>query len=241
MEITFTSDIPVTLVQSMGGDEMVAGAAWVSTSGDDVLRKLQDEGPDKIKGLINYLIKHRHGTPFEHGASTFFVRAPLFVWREWHRHRVGHSYNEESGRYSILKPDFWIPNPQRKLIPVEGYKSARPEFGPATNEEYEWLVNSIKENSRDCYIRYQEALDRGYAKEVARVHLPLNIRSSCWVTVNPRSLMAFLSLRTHDPEATFVSYPQSEIEEAARVTEELFAQHWPITYKAFCDNGRVGP
>src|SRR5690606_27942347 len=100
------------------------------------------------------------------------------------RHRIGQSYNEQSGRYSQLEPDFWIPAPDRPLLPVEGYKSARPQFGPATDDEYRWLVESIKENSKECYIRYQEALDRNYAKEVARVHLPVNIRSSCWVTVN---------------------------------------------------------
>lgn len=241
MNIQFTSDIRVNLVQQMGGDLMVAAAAWVSTGGEDAYKRAEAEGMEKVTGLINYLMRNRHGTPFEHGALTFFCRCPKFVWSEWHRHRVGHSYNEESGRYTQLKPEFWIPSRNRKLIPTAKHKPSAPEFGPATDEEYEWFVNSLKENSEACYRRYQEAIDRGYALECARAHLPVNFFSSCWVTVNPRSLMAFLSLRTHDPEATFVSRPQAEIEEAARVAETFLKEGWPLTYAAFVKHGRVGP
>lgn len=241
MEIVFTSDIRVNLVQQMGGDDMIAAAAWVSTNGQEALEKLERDGPEKLPGLINFLMKHRHGTPFEHAALTFFCRAPLFVWREWHRHRIGFSYNEESARYKQLEPEFWIPKRSRNLVPEPDFKPAKPKFVEATDSEYGWFVNSLRENSRECYIRYQEAIDRGFAKECARAHLPVNIYSSCWVTCNPRSLMAFLSLRTHDPEAMFVSHPQAEIEEAARVAEIFLQEGWPLTYAAFVANGRVGP
>jgi thymidylate synthase (FAD) len=102
--------ITVRLVQKMGGDHMVVAAAKVSTSGDEAMAYAEPEH-GQAAGLINYLMAHRHGTPFEHAAMTFFVHAPIFVWREWHRHRIGFSYNEESARYKQLKPVFWVPPP----------------------------------------------------------------------------------------------------------------------------------
>lgn len=216
---------------------MVVAAARVSTSGEDALAYLDPSKAEESKGLINYLMKHRHSTPFEHAALTMFVHAPIFVWREWHRHRVM-SYNEESGRYKQLDPVFWIPSPTRKILPVENFKPARPQFRAATLDEYNWLVTSMASDYQTIYDNYQEKLDRGYAKEVSRATLPVGIFSSCWVTCNPRALMAFLSLRTHNPEAIFVSYPQAEIEEAALQTEEILKTYWPITHEAFVKNGR---
>jgi thymidylate synthase (FAD) len=241
VEIVYKSTITVKQIQIMGGDHMIVATAKVSTSGEEAEEFAKLESAEGNWGLINYLVKQRHGTPFEHGAVTFFVHAPIFVWREWHRHRIGFSYNEESGRYKELSPVFYIPPPERKLIPVKNYKAARPEFGPASPEEYSWLVEDLKAGYEDAYRRYKERLNRGYAKEVARAGLPVGIFSSCWVTCNPRSLMSFLSLRTHEPDAKFVSYPQAEIEVAARVAETFLAKGWPLTYKAFCQNGRVGP
>src|SRR5262245_3249113 len=92
--IETTDRITVKLVQKMGGDHMVVAAAKVSTSGDEALKFAEQENIGANAGLINYLMKHRHGTPFEHAAMTFFVHAPIFVWREWHRHRIGFSFNE---------------------------------------------------------------------------------------------------------------------------------------------------
>jgi len=236
-----TDKITVQPIQSMGGDAMVVAAAKVSTTGEEALAFASADQAEANAGLINFLMSHRHGTPFEHASMTFFVHAPIFVWREWHRHRIGFSYNEESGRYKQLKPVFWVPRPDRKLLPVPGYKAARPQFQPASPEEYAWLVEDLMAGYADAYRRYQERLDRGYAKEVARAGLPVAIYSACWVTCNPRSLMSFLSLRTHEPDAKFVSYPQAEIEQAARVAETFLAEGWPITYASFVKNGRVGP
>ena len=495
----FTSEITVSLIQQMGGDHMIVAAAKVSTSGEEAATFATIEATSSNFGLINYLIKHRHGTPFEHGALTFFVKAPIFVWREWHRHRIGfclagdteiwnesiakncgrtirkrkikdlydvwvngvhdslgrvrflpsvrqqklrvlnentgffelgsiddviqsgikecllvetehkkgwsikcskdhriltsegwvkagdltgseyiavvgkksafehrqippalragigvwtsmqraslilkdsncyicgglfckenlvldhvvsvaenlklaldvanlkptclachrlktngeqllanrcnlagakfvrlkrkpivvseemtydicmkapwhnfvangivvhNSYNEESGRYKQLEPVFWIPPADRKLLPAPDYKAARPVFVSADEETYQWLVEDMKEGYLDAYARYERRLKKGIAKEVSRAGLPVGIYSSCWVTCNPRSLMSFLSLRTHEPSAKFVSYPQAEIEVAARVAEQFLATGWPLAYKAFCENGRVGP
>ena len=156
------------------------------------------------------------------------------------------SYNEESGRYKQLEPVFWIPRRERPLLRGAGYRPSRPTFEPlpegaAGDEQHAGLVEASRAVCELAYRHYQVEIERGIAPEVARRLLPVSIYSSCWVTCNPRSLMHFLSLRTHDTGARFVSYPQAEIEEAARLAEELFSQGWPLTYRAFIDAGRVGP
>lgn len=238
----YQSDVKVTQIDKMGGDYMVVAAAKVSTEGDDTLQYLKPECAEENAFLINYLMKHRHGTPFEHSAMIFFVHAPIFVWREWHRHRIGFSYNEESGRYKELKPVFYLPERDRPMMKVEGWKPGRPKFTVCqSTTTFNRLCSNLKKGYRIGYEMYQENLALGIDPGLARDCLPLGIYSSCWVTCNPRSLMAFLSLRTNEMEATFVSYPLWEIELAARICEEIFAKGWPISYKAFCDNGRVGP
>jgi len=123
----FISTVDVRLIQSMGSDAHLASAAWVSTSAEDGLKRAA-ENPADVSGVINYLMKHRHGTPFEHSAMTFYVHAPIFVWREWHRHRIGFSYNEESGRYKQLDPVFYIPDRERPVVKVDSWKPGRPKF-----------------------------------------------------------------------------------------------------------------
>lgn len=242
-EIIFTSKITVTPIQEMGGDHMVVAAARVSTDPQAALAAANDK--EESQGLINYLMKHRHGTPFEHSSMSFYVHAPICVWREWHRHRIGFSYNEESGRYKQLDPVFYIPDRDRPMIPRPGFKSARPGFDLPTDDEYQELVAALKEGYTQAYRIYERLLGDGeiprFDRGLARNILGVGIYSSCWVTCNPRSLMAFLSLRTHEPEASFVSYPLWEIEVAARSAEKILAASWPMTYKAFCDNGRVAP
>lgn len=241
-QIVLTSEITVRPIQQMGGDHMIVAAARVSTSGPEALKWADPEFASEGAGLIKYLMRHRHGTPFEHSAMTFFCHAPLFVWREWHRHRVGFSYNEESGRYKQLEPVFWIPGRERPMMVPDGYKSARPRFLRCEDDDaYLALVARSRKVYETCYAAYLTEIDAGFAKEVARRYLPLAVYSSCWVTCNPRSLMHFLSLRTHEADAEFVSYPQAEIEEAARLVETFLESGWPLTYRAFVANGRVGP
>lgn len=242
--IQLTSEITVRLISSMGGDHMVVAAAKVSTSGEEALQFASKETENF--GLINYLMKFRHGTPFEHSCLTFFVHAPIFVFREWHRHRIAFSYNEASARYSKLEPIFWIPRRNREMLPVEEWKPGRPKFLEIPDnfdgdQKYDREIARDREVYEKAYSSYLESISDGIAMEVARCKLPVGIYSSCWVTCNPRSLMAFLSLRTHDPLAKFVSYPQSEIEEAALLCEDSLKIGWPLTHKAFVENGRVGP
>lgn len=238
MEIKFTSDITVRLIDKMGGDDMVVRAARVSTQGADSWKVDQDDAA----GLIGYLMKHRHGTPFEHGALTFCVHAPIFVWREWHRHRIGFSYNEESARYKTLEPVFYVPRRDRPMAKVGDWKPGRPKFLQLDNDYYfDKLIRNLRSSYAPAYETYLDNLALGIDPGLARDCLPVGIYSSCWVTCNPRSLMSFLSLRTHEPAAKFVSYPLWEIEEAARQCEAEFAEAWPLTHQAFVANGRVGP
>lgn len=238
----FKSTIDVKLIQTMGGDHMVVAAAKVSTNGTDAL-KFSDPGiAEDNYGLINYLMKHRHGTPFEHSAATFFVHAPIFVWREWHRHRIGFSYNEESGRYKQLKPVFYVPDRERPMMKVDGWKPGRPKFLRCNDDNvFDRLLTNLESSYEAAYRTYERNLALGIDPGLARDCLPVGIYSGCWVTCNPRSLMAFLSLRTHEPTAKSVSYPLWEIEMAARACEKMFGEGWPLTYKAFCENGRVAP
>ena len=238
----FKSEVDVSVIQSMGGDHMVVAAAKVSTNGPSCQVFARTECAADNTGLINYLMKHRHGTPFEHSAITFFVHAPIFVWREWHRHRIGFSYNEESGRYKQLDPIFYIPDRERPMMKVEGWKPGRPKFTRCEYDAtFEKLVDNLKDSYYASYKAYQENLALQIDPGLARDCLPVGIYSGCWVTCNPRSLMAFISLRIHEPDATFVSYPLWEINLAARACEKALEAGWPITYKAFIANGRVAP
>ena len=236
-EIVFREDMSVELVKSSASDADVIWAARVSTAGD---KSLEDVGGDasKSEGLINYLARERHGSPFEHTSMTFFISAPIFVFREFMRHRIA-SYNEESGRYRELKPVFYIPSKERKLVQIG--KAGAYTFVDGTPEQYEITVKSIKETCILAYGNYQKMLDAGVAREVARAVLPVTLYSSMYVTMNARALMNFLSLRTSRDGSHFPSYPQREIEMVAEKMEAEFAKLMPITYGAFQKSGRIAP
>ena len=236
-EIIFRDDMSVELVKSSASDADVIWAARVSTAGD---KSLEDVGADaaKSEGLINYLARERHGSPFEHTSMTFFISAPIFVFREFMRHRIA-SYNEESGRYRELKPVFYIPSKERKLVQIG--KAGAYTFVDGTPEQFEMTVAAIKETCNLAYANYQKMLDAGVAREVARAVLPVTLYSSMYVTMNARALMNFLSLRTAREGSHFPSYPQREIEMVAEKMEAHFAKLMPITYGAFQKSGRIAP
>lgn len=232
-DITLRSDFDVELVQHMGSDEMICKAARVSTLGADSIDS------EESRGLINFLMKNRHGTPFEHAAMTFRISAPIFVWREFMRHRIGFSYNEESGRYKVLDPVFYIPNQERNLIQVG--KPGNYTFEPAESWQYPTAIENLTEAYSLAWARYMDNLQYGIAKEVARMCLPVSVYSTAYVTCNPRSIMAFLSLRTQSDVSTFPSFPMHEIHEVARQMEFIFLKTFPLTAGAFSLNGRVAP
>lgn len=231
-DITFRSDMSVELVQSMGSDNMIGRAARVSTGTDGT-------SPNSDAGLIGYLMKNRHGSPFEHGAMTFRIEAPIFVFREFHRHRIGWSYNELSGRYSELKPEFYVPAESRRL--TQTGKPGAYQFLPGSYLQQRALGATLRRNSSTSWSAYQRSLKEGIAREVARMVLPVNIYSAMYATCNPRSLMHFLSLRTTDPNAAHPSTPMEEIRRVAECMEWSFQGVFPLTWQAFHDNGRVAP
>lgn len=245
----FISDIRVRLIDKMGSDNALVAAAKVLEP--EIYEEFKRTHPKHdAAGTLNYLMEHRHGTPFEHSSLTIFVHGPILMWREWHRHRIGFSYNEESGRYKVLAPTFYIPPRHRPMIKVDNWKPGRPKFltldqhfnnTAQANAFYNEIIEDMKAGYKEEYPRYQRQLDRQLDPGLARDNLPVGLYSSCYVTCNPRSLMAFLSLRTHEPDALKVSYPLFEIEVAARRCEEILAHHWPLTYAAFCNHKRLGP
>jgi len=207
-EIIFRDDVTVELVKASASDADVIWAARVSTAGEQSMEEI-GEDPARSAGLINYLARERHGSPFEHTSMTFFVSAPIFVFREFMRHRIA-SYNEESGRYRELRPVFYIPSAERKLIQVG--KTGAYTFVDGTKEQFDVTVAAMKDAYVVAYDSYQKMLEAGVAREVARVVLPVATYSSMYVSMNARALMNFLSLRTAREGSHFPSYPQREIE-----------------------------
>jgi thymidylate synthase (FAD) len=237
-EPRFRDDVTVELVRHAARDSDVLWAARVSTAGEQSLEELQKD-PERSKGLINFLMRDRHGTPFEHNSMTFFVSAPIFVFREFHRHRTGWSYNEESGRYRELQPVFYVPGEDRKL--VQQGRPGKYEFVQGTPEQHKTVTAAMEESYRQAYAAYQEMLAAGVAREVARAVLPVGLFSSMYATCNARSLMHFLSLRTKDERSAVPSFPQREIEMVAERMEQLWARLMPLTHAAFDAHGRVAP
>ena len=235
--IIFREDMTVELVKSSASDSDVIWAARVSTAGEQSLDAVGSDAT-RAEGLINYLARERHGSPFEHTSMTFFVSAPIFVFREFMRHRIA-SYNEESGRYRELRPVFYIPSKERRLVQIG--KPGSYEFIEGTKEQYELTIESIKSSCTHAYESYTKMLDAGVAREVARAVLPVTLYSSMYVTMNARALMNFLSLRTEREGSHFPSYPQREFEMVPGKMETHFAQLRPITYGAFQKSGRIAP
>lgn len=236
-EIIFRSDVTVELVKSSASDADVIWAARVSTAGEQSMEEIGQD-PAKSAGLINYLARERHGSPFEHTSMTFFISAPIFVFRKFMRHRIA-SYNEESGRYRELNPVFYVPDENRKLIQIG--KTGSYTFVDGTPEQFNVSVAAMKKAYVVAYEQYQLMLDQGIAREVARVVLPVGLYSSMYVTMNARALMNFLSLRTSREGSHFPSYPQREIEMVAEKMEAEFARLMPLTYGAFEKSGRIAP
>jgi thymidylate synthase (FAD) len=225
--IEFRSDVTVELVRSSAHDSDVLFAARVSTKGEQSLEDV-DADAERSKGLVNFLMRDRHGTPFEQNSMTFYVHAPIFVFREHMRHRMA-SYNEESGRYRELRPVFYVPGPERKLV-----QEGKPGH-------YTLVDTETRRVCAEAYAAYRRMLDAGIAREVARIVLPVTIYSSMYVTFNARSLMNFLSLRTRREDSRFPSFPQREIEMVAETMEAEWARLMPLTHAAFEANGRVAP
>lgn len=218
-EITFRSDMGVTLIDKMGGDETVARAARVSTGKDQL-----EQG--KIEGLIRYLWKNAHTSPFEHCVLTFRVEAPIFVAREWMRHRT-QSYSELSLRFAEASPEFYSPSEERPL--VNSGSGAHPNLVHDGEGLLQYSVSEIAwEASHLAWKNYLELLEMGVATEVARNVLPVSIYTSFYATANLSNWFKFLRLRGGEEGA-----PQWEIVQAAKKVASVIQEHYPLSYAAF--------
>ncbi len=184
----------------------------------------------KEEGLIRFLMRDHHGSPFEHGYFRFIVKAPIFVVREHHRHRAGHSYNEWSGRYSKMQAEFYVPENVRTQVGKPGAYT----FEPVEAETKAAARAEIEHQAQEAFAAYERMLEMGVAKEVARTVLPLNMYTKYYWSCNPRSLMHFCSLRNSE-------HAQYEIREYAREAESFLAKVMPVTHAAFVANDRVAP
>ena len=215
----------VTLIDSLADDLMVVNAARVSFG------RMSEALVDADKGLIQFLMREHHGTPFEHNCFIFKVEAPLFVAREWFRHRIG-SFNEYSGRYSVIEERLYVPS--EDAIRTQVGKPGAYTFEQMNPEDAETSQNFIGEAVYHSFDVYKQLIVLGVAKELARTVIPLATFTEFYWTVNARSLMNFLSLRNH-PAA------QYEIRVLAEKVEEVFAAVMPVTYEAWISAGRVAP
>lgn len=221
--IELTSSLDVTLVDFMGNDLQIVNAARVS------LNQHEDEMSTKNIGLVNFLMSNKHASPFEHCTVSLLVEAPIFVVREWHRHRT-QSYNEMSGRYTELQPKFYAPDYGRPLIQVGKPGAYRFEV-PEGEELYHSIWSDVRFSAQTAWDTYQHFLEQGVAKEVARNVLPVNIYTKWYATGNLRNMINFISLRA-DEQALW------EIRQLANQVEEILTVLYPVTMKTWNESGR---
>ncbi len=221
----------VELINQTGTELDVVNAARVSLQKESTWNEGETLN-EKDAGLINFLMREKHGTPFEMGfMAQFRIKMPLFVAREHQRHRIGHSINELSGRYAELSPEFYVPSHIRTQIGKPGAY----DFQNIDDEElYEEFKIHIEDNSHEAYKAYLKFIEKGVAREQARMFLPLNLYTEMRWTANARSLMNYLELR-NSPDA------QYEIRVYAMALEKIFSIYMPTVYKAFIENGRTAP
>jgi thymidylate synthase (FAD) len=214
----------VGLDGAFASDLAVANGARVS------FNQASQELNERDEGLIRFLMRDHHGSPFEHGYFRFIIKAPIFVVREHHRHRAGHAYNEWSGRYSKMQAEFYIPDNVRTQVGKPGAYT----FEPVDEETKRAAQHEIETQSAEAFAAYERMLDLGVAKEVARSVLPLNMYTTYYWSCNPRSLMHFCSLRNSE-------FAQFEIREFAKAAETFLERLMPVTHAAFVANDRTAP
>lgn len=209
----------------MASDLSVVNAARVSFA-----RRKQEIGPED-EGLIGFLLRNRHGTPFEHNSFRFHVRCPIFVMREWIRHRWS-SFNEFSMRYAQASDDFYVPAAEDVRQQVG--KPGAYFFEAVESELAERARTEIETTNEAAYATYRRLIEAGIARELARTVLPVAAYTEFFWTTNARSLMNFLSLRNAETA-------QREIRRYAEVVESVFAERMPLTHAAFVSAGRTPP
>jgi thymidylate synthase (FAD) len=218
----------IRVIDYMGDDSAIVQAARVSYG----------KGTQKTRhdaGLINYLMRHRHTTPFEMCEIKFHVKLPIFVARQWIRHRTA-NVNEYSARYSILDKEFYIPEP--KHLAAQSSTNRQGRGAVLEGEEAQRVLDILRADAEICYKDYTEMLNEnsdgnpvdperlGLARELARMNLPLNIYTQWYWKIDLHNLLHFLSLRA-DPHA------QYEIRAYADVMLQIVKMWVPAVYEAF--------
>jgi thymidylate synthase (FAD) len=215
----------VRLDASMADDLSVANAARVSFA------RRKEELDDADRGLIRFLMRDRHGTPFEHNSFRFHIRCPIFVAREWMRHRIG-SFNEFSLRYAKATDDFYVPD--RDDVRTQVGKPGAYSFEPVDDELASRTLEELRKVYDVAYETYVSLVDAGVARELARSVLPVGAYTEFYWTVNARALMNFISLRAAETA-------QREIRRYALAVEAFLSREMPVTYAAFLANERQAP
>tara|TARA_R110002020_G_scaffold54102_4_gene151104 strand:+ start:1473 stop:2129 length:657 start_codon:yes stop_codon:yes gene_type:complete len=209
----------VRLVDSLGNDMSVVKAARVSYGNES-------KGLEADTKLINYMMKHKHGTPFEHINFTFHIKCPIFIARQWFRHRIG-SFNEISGRYVKLDTLCWTPTNWRKNLNLRNKQDS--VIGEWDENELEDIESSFQNALNVVLTTYEHLLEKGVAREQARAILPVGTYTEFYWTVNARSLFNFLELRTHHTA-------QKEMQEYAEAIHSLSQPIAPISFSAWEKN-----
>src|SRR6266700_5646817 len=193
--------------------------------------QMKDAMDAKDEGLIRFLMREGHASPFEHNLFRFHIRCPMAVAREWMRHRWS-SFNEHSLRYSSAIDDFYVPAAEQVRTQVGKPGSYR--FEPLGAEAAAHVQDLLAKQYQEAWNRYQELLELGVARELARLVLPVGIYTEFYWSVNARSLMNFVALRNAEPAMW-------EIHQYAGVVEDFFAALMPVTHAAFVEFGRKAP
>jgi thymidylate synthase (FAD) len=233
--ITFRSDIKTELIHQYGIDRHIAESAWVSSGVEE-----EEADEKRVRGVVRSLLKQKHGTPFEAGYFAWRIEAPRAVRDEAVRHRIA-SFSSSSLRYTLARPEVYIPPPERPFKKVEGFKQMRPEYEPLSHDEYQSYVAYLKEGYVEASERNSWIQDLIESTEAARWLTHDGTYVSFIIRLNPRSVMHFLGLRTHNEDANHVSYPMWEIEQMASQMEADFAEKLPITHAAWVEYGRESP
>ena len=209
----------VRLIDVMGDDAAIVQAARVSY-GSGTKKVLED------RGLIRYLLRHAHTTPFEMVEFKFHVKLPIFVARQWIRHRTA-NVNEYSGRYSEMKDEFYTPHPNdirpQSVANKQGRSDETLPEGMA-----EQAANAFKSGQDEAYAQYQEFLEQGIAREIARINLPVSNYTEWYWKIDLHNLFHFLRLRID-------AHAQYEIRVFAEAIAELVRPFVPYAWEAFED------
>jgi thymidylate synthase (FAD) len=210
----------VKLIDHMGSDLAVVNAARVSFG---KRKETFEEGDAK---LITYLAKHEHTSPFRHTAMTLHVKAPIFVFRQWMKHRIGSEFNEISGRYVEFPDDeFYVPDVFRQQAKVNKQGSE----GEIAPEHREAAAKTYLEACKGSVKQYKELLAMGVCKEQARCVLPLGLYSEVYWTVSLQAAAHFIRLRAD-------GHAQWEIQQYAHAVRQAVAGIYPVSLKALLES-----